>query len=153
MNNLSRDIKILLTDQQIFNYDQALPYLRRKENLILAEYKAGTITKFVRQSNFSRTSPNFHKRPLHNTNSNSTNTNTLPYHNSKIVFNNNFKKNNFHQNQKEHSPETKNNYSNKSYAFIESTHTQKPFELDVKIGTIKTKALIDSSAGETYVSR
>ncbi len=144
MNNLSRDVKILLTDQQIFTYDQALPYLRRKENLIIAEYKKGTITKHIKNNNA-------HQNPTYNKFTNNTGmnkTSTFKNNNSTYKpFQNNFKLKDSNSNNESGKS------NNKSYAFVENNNRIKPFEASIIINNVATKALIDTGAGETYVSQ
>ncbi len=72
MSNLSRDTKILLTDQQIYDADAAFTYLKRKENLILSEYKKGTIKRHISQKQHQ---PNSFPR-FNNTRNNSFSVNT-----------------------------------------------------------------------------
>ncbi len=145
MSNLARDIKILLTDQQIYDMDSALSYLRRKENLILSEYKKGTIKK---HNNSNTLNNNKNKTNQFNSNKRSY-SNNYSYKTNNSSFDSRNFSDSKHQNSKNSS------YSpnkNKAYTFIEPSKITSPFELKVEVAGKPALALIDTGATDTYVS-
>ncbi len=135
---------------QIFAHKEAFNYLKRKENLILAEYKKGTVTKYF--------NPNYQKTFNHKNAHVNNNYKSLPNGNSRnyqnrIQNSQSYKNNNTINNKNVNNDGKYNGNQNKSYAFIEASTTHKPFELDVQINGNQFKALIDTGAGNTYIAK